>query len=148
MDEPVDRRTKARELTMQALCQLDVQGAEILPSLRMFFRDNSEEELVLQLAEQWTEGAWACHQACDQEIARAAEKWKLSRLSLVDRSILRLGVYQLLYCPDIPDKVSINEAIELAKKYSGAQSPRFVNGVLDAIFRNKKKESPQTSVNE
>ena len=129
---------------MQALCQLDVQGAEILPALRMFFRENSEEDIVIQLAEQWTEGAWACHEECDQEIARAAEKWKLSRLSMVDRSILRLGVYQLLHCPDIPDKVSINEAIELAKKYSGAQSPRFVNGVLDAIFRTKKKESEKT----
>ena len=130
---------------MQALCQLDVQGAEILPSLRMFFRENSEEDLVVQLAEQWTAGAWDCHEACDQEIARAAEKWKLSRLSMVDRSILRLGVYQLLFCPDIPDKVVINEAIELAKKYSGAQSPRFVNGVLDAIFRNKKKETANSS---
>ena len=70
---------------------------------------------------------------------------KLSRLSMVDRSILRLGVYQILYCPDIPDKVSINEAIELAKKYSGVQSPRFVNGVLDAILKNKRKEANESA---
>lgn len=130
---------------MQALCQLDIQGPEVLPTLRMFFRENTEDEWVLQLAEQWTEGSWAFHEACDQAIARAAEKWKLSRLSMVDRSILRLSVYQILYCPDIPEKVAINEAIELAKKYSGVQSPRFVNGVLDAIFRNKKTEAESPS---
>ncbi len=128
---------------MQALCQLDVQGPDILPTLRRFFREYTDDDLVITLAEQWTAGAWEYHQQCDEEIARAAEKWKLSRLSLVDRSILRLGVYQLLRCPDIPGKVAINEAIELAKKYSGAQSPRFVNGVMDAIYRNKKPE-PET----
>lgn len=128
---------------MQALCQLDVQGPDLMPALRMFFRENSDEDLVIQLAQQWTEGTWACRQQCDDEIARAAEKWKLSRLSMVDRSILRLGVYQILFCPDIPEKVSINEAIELAKKYSGVQSPRFVNGVLDAIYRSKKKDMPK-----
>lgn len=136
----VDRRTKARELAMQALCQLDVQGEELLPALRMFFRENTDDELVLKLAEEWARGTWEQHVYCDDQIAKAAEKWKLSRLSLVDRSILRLGVYQLLVRTDIPDKVVINEAIELAKKYSGAQSPRFVNGVLDAILKHKKTE--------
>ena len=62
---------------------------------------------------------------------------------MVDRSILRLGAYQILFCPDIPEKVSINEAIELAKKYGGVQSPRFVNGVLDAVFRGKKSDLPK-----
>ena len=101
MDEPVDRRTIARELTMQALCQLDVQGAELLPALRMFFLEHSDEEEVVEMAEQWTEGAWRHHESCDEEIARAAEKWKLSRLSMVDRCILRLGVYQILYRCDV-----------------------------------------------
>src|SRR5690554_6020884 len=113
----VDRRSRARELAMQALCQLDVQGEELLPALRMFFRENTDDNMVLRLAEEWTQGAWQRHAYCDDQIARAAEKWKLSRLSLVDRSILRLGVYQLLFCTDIPDKVVINEAIELAKKF-------------------------------
>ena len=140
----MDRRTKARELAMQALCQLDVQGEELLPALRMFFRGNTDDELILKLCEEWTRETWKQHAFCDEQIAKAAEKWKLSRLSLVDRSILRLGVYQLLKCPDIPDKVVINEAIELAKKYSGAQSPRFVNGVLDAILKHKETEPVKT----
>ncbi|HOM60636.1 MAG TPA: transcription antitermination factor NusB [Anaerohalosphaeraceae bacterium] len=135
----MDRRTKARELAIQAICQLDIQGADVLPLLPRFFRENSDDEQVIQLAEQWTQGTWEHWRQCEEEIAGAAEKWNLMRLSLVDRSILRLGVYQLLFCPDIPEKVAINEAIELAKKYGGVQSPRFVNGVLDAVYRRKKE---------
>ncbi len=135
----MDRRTKARELAIQAICQLDIQGEQVLPLLPRFFRENSSDNLVLQLAEQWTQGTWRHWRRCDEEITAAAEKWNLPRLSMVDRSILRLGVYQLLFCPDIPEKVAINEAIELAKKYGGVQSPRFVNGVLDAVYRRKKE---------
>ena len=139
----MDRRTKARELAMQALCQLDVQGDEMLPTLRMFFRENTDDDLVLQLAEQWTEGTWQSVRACDDIISQAAVRWKLSRLSHVDRGILRLSVYQLKYCPDVPCKVVINEAIELAKKFSTEQSPRFVNGVLDAVLKTQKQAPTQ-----
>ena len=139
----MDRRTKARELAMQALCQLDVQGDDMLPTLRMFFRENTDDDLVLQLAEQWTQGAWEMVRACDDIISQAAVRWKLSRLSHVDRGILRLSVYQLKYCPDVPCKVVINEAIELAKKFSTEQSPRFVNGVLDAVLKMQKQAPVQ-----
>ena len=139
----MDRRTIARELAMQALCQLDVQGDDMLPTLHMFFRENTNDNLVLQLAEQWTQGAWEAKKACDDIISQAAMRWKLSRLSHVDRGILRLSVYQLKYCPDVPCKVVINEAIELAKKYSTEQSPRFVNGVLDAVLKTQKQAPVQ-----
>lgn len=124
---------------MQALCQLDVQGDDMLPILPLFFRENTTDDRVLQFAEQWTDGAWSRVRACDDLITRAAVRWKLSRLSHVDRGILRLSVYQLKYCPDIPYKVVINEAIELAKKYSTEHSPRFVNGVLDAVLKTLKR---------
>jgi N utilization substance protein B len=76
---------------------------------------------------------------CDELIAASTIKWQFARLSPVDRSILRLSVYQLKFCPDIPGKVVINEAIEIAKKYSGEQSANFVNGILDALSRRSKK---------
>ena len=79
---------------------------------------------------------------CDELIETAAIKWHMSRLCGVDRSILRLSTYQLKFCEDIPPRVVINEAIEIAKKYSSDQSPKFVNGVLDAIMQ-KVKESKQ-----
>ena len=131
----VDRRSRARELAMQALYQLDVLGDYFLAELPMFLRENAEDEAIAALAEEWTRGAWEHVAACDELIRSAAIKWELSRLSTVDRSILRLGAYQLQFCTDIPGKVVINEAIEIAKKYSGEQAPRFVNGVLDAILK-------------
>ena len=136
----MDRRSIARELSMQALYQLDVQGGDYLPSLKKFFKENCNDDLVLELAEQWTRGAWANMDSCDELIKQAAIKWDMARLSSVDRSILRLATYQMLCCDDMPGKVIINEAIEIAKKYSGQQSPRFVNGVLDAILRKARKE--------
>ena len=140
-----DRRSQAREMTMQALCQLDLQGDDVMGMMRQFFREQTDDEMTIQLAEEWTKGAWSLVDECDRTIAEAAIRWKLSRLSHVDRAILRLAVYQLRYCADIPCKVVLNEAIEIAKKYSSEQAPRFVNGVLDAVLKML-KEKGTTSV--
>lgn len=131
----MDRRTVARELVMQSMYQLDVQGDGFLDQLDLFLNEYSDDNTVFELADTWTRKAWENRSVCDELIKQAAIKWELSRLSSVDRSILRLSAYQLKFCPDIPGKVVINEAIEIAKKYSGQQSPGFVNGVLDAILK-------------
>ena len=131
----MDKRTRARELTMQALYQLDVQGPDVLESLKQFFVEADTDDAVRSLASQWTLGASQELDRCDELIAAATIKWQLTRLSPVDKSILRLSVYQLSFCPDIPPKVVINEAIELAKKFSTDKSPGFVNGVLDAVLK-------------
>ena len=121
---------------MQALYQLDIQGAEVLPRLMgEFFSENEGDERTRALAWEWTSGTWARVAECDELIAGATIRWQFSRLSPVDRSILRLAVYQLKNCPEIPPKVVINEAIELAKKYSTEKSGPFVNGVLDAVLK-------------
>jgi transcription antitermination factor NusB len=136
----LDKRTKARELAMQALYQLDVQGDELLGELYRFFRENDPDPEVQSLASKWTKGAWENLAECDEFIHQSTIKWEVSRLSPVDRSILRLSVYQLKHCHDIPCKVVINEAIELAKRFSTVHSASFVNGVLDAVLR-KSNES-------
>ncbi len=136
----MDRRTRARELAMQVLYQLDVLGDYFLGELGMFLTENTDDDAVYGMADEWSRQAWVNVGVCDELIKTAAIKWELSRLSSVDRSILRLAAYQLRFCPDIPGKVVINEAIEIAKKYSSEQSPRFVNGVLDAILRNLRTE--------
>lgn len=138
----MDSRTRARELAMQALYQLDVQGGDILERLGVFFEENApDDESVRKLARDWTRGTWENVTQCDEIIVASTIKWEISRLSFVDKSILRLAVYQLKFCPDVPPKVVINEAIELAKKFSTAQSPGFVNGVLDAVRKRLKLES-------
>jgi len=135
-DNFVDRRTKAREIAMQSLFQLDVQGSDMLDQISQFIKNEAEDEMVFSMARQWAVETWNNIDACDELIKTAATKWDLTRLSSVDRSILRLSAYQMKFCPDIPGKVIINEAIEIAKKYSGVQSPGFVNGVLDAILKS------------
>ncbi len=138
----VDKRTRARELAMQALYQLDIQGVQALELLDKFFAEEDADDFVLNLAREWTKGTWGNLQQCDQLITGSILKWQLSRLSPVDKSILRLSVYQLKFCPDIPPKAVINEGIELAKKFSSDKAPAFVNGVLDAIYKKLISSGP------
>ncbi len=141
-----DKRTKARELAMQALYQLDVQGSDLLERLPAeFFALSENDARTRQLAQQWTVGAWHNVTECDELISSAAIRWQFSRLSPVDRSILRLSVYQLKFCSDIPPKVVINEAIELAKRFSTEKSGPFVNGVLDAVLKKLTPENTTTT---
>jgi N utilization substance protein B len=120
---------------MQVLYQLDVQGSDLLQYLDNFFIENENDDTARKLASDWSKGTWENLAACDELIMASTIKWRMSRLSPVDKSILRLAVYQLKFCPDVPIKVVINEAIELAKKFSTVQSSSFVNGVLDAIVK-------------
>ncbi|HUW18108.1 MAG TPA: transcription antitermination factor NusB [Sedimentisphaerales bacterium] len=143
----MDRRTRARELAMQGLYQLDVQGEDLLALLDQFLIENEADSSVRRLALDWTKGTWVNLAQCDELIVASTIKWQLSRLSPVDKSILRLAVYQLKFCPDIPPRVVINEAIELGKKFSTDKSPPFINGVLDAILRKiESHTSPQERV--
>ena len=123
---------------MQALYQLDIQGPDLFQFLDRFFTESDEDDFVRNLASDWTRGTWENLKQCDEPIIASTIKWQFTRLSPVDKSILRLAVYQLKFCPDIPPKVVINEAIELAKKFSTDKSPAFVNGVLDAILKKLK----------
>ncbi len=123
---------------MQALYQLDVQGPDAFDSLSQFFIEQDVDNSTRELASDWTKGVWENLGQCDELITVSTIKWQFARLSPVDRSILRLAVYQLKCCSDIPPKVVINEAIELAKKFSTDKSPAFVNGVLDAVLKKLK----------
>jgi transcription antitermination factor NusB len=135
----MDRRTRARELTMQALYQLDMQGPDVFKFLGQFFIEADKDDFVQKLATDWTKGTWENLKQCDEPIIASTIKWQFKRLSPVDKSILRLSVYQFKFCADIPPKVVINEAIELAKKFSTDKSPAFVNGVLDAVLKKLKR---------
>ena len=131
----MDRRTRARELAIQVLYQVDVRGMEPLELMGEFFDENEPDSFIRSLATKWIKGTCENLAQCDELIAASTIKWQLSRLPPVDRNVLRLAVYQLKYCPEIPPRVVINEAIELAKKFGSDKSGSFVNGVLDAIFK-------------
>ena len=109
-----------------------------------FITDSREASKTIELAVKMCTSAYACAEASDEILARHTRDWNLQRLALVDRNILRLGVWELL-TKHSPPKVAIVEAIRLAKEFSTAESPRFINGVLDAVAKDLAGETPRPS---
>ena len=126
-------RRKAREKALQILFQLDFHGDDIDAICREYWSKNRSGEKVREFADGLVMGAYANLERIDRLIGAALEHWSMERLASVDRAILRYAVYELLYRADIPPKVTINEAIEVAKKYGSDESSKFINGVLDRI---------------
>ncbi len=127
-------RTIARELALQALYQLDLRGDEFADEIDAFCKRSTEKHDIYQFAIALVNGCCSYVKEIDEKISGVTEHWELRRMAVIDKNILRLGVYELLYRSDIPPKVSINEAIELAKKFSTKNSGTFVNGILDKIY--------------
>ncbi|MEW6101060.1 MAG: transcription antitermination factor NusB [Candidatus Omnitrophota bacterium] len=135
-------RTKAREFALQILYEMDVTQDTSEETIGNFFlleeRNEIDESLRAFIA-QLVKGVEANKADIDAKISRYAANWELERMAVVDRNILRLGCFELLLRDDIPPKVSINEAVELAKKYSGTESGKFVNAILDKVKQEIKK---------
>jgi N utilization substance protein B len=130
------KRRKAREVALQFLYQLDQTGAEDpTPFDDEFWARHPVDADTRTFAASLVRGTKAQQAKIDAIIAESAEHWALERMAVVDRNILRMAVYELLYEPDVPGKVAINEAIEIAKKFGTAESSRFINGVLDRVHR-------------
>jgi transcription antitermination protein NusB len=126
-------RRYARELAMQALFSMDMNSAfssEMLAEYGRCFPPNKKVEPYFQ---RLAEGVVQYKDSIDEVIEKYSSNWKVRRMACVDRNILRLAVFELLYCDDIPAKVSINEAIDIAKKFGSAESGSFINGILDSI---------------
>ncbi len=138
-------------LALQALCAFEAVGDKFGEQLDEFLRDEHtltdlDIELpppdeLLRFARRLALGAWAQRKVLNDKLSRAAAHWSLSRMTPVDRNVLRLGLHELLEHPDTPPQVVINEAIELARRFGDADSPAFVNGVLDAIHRSIVEEA-------
>jgi transcription antitermination factor NusB len=128
------KRTQARELALQLLYQLDLRGEEILPEIAAYLDDEaSGDQEIRNFARDLVMGFWERRASIDQKIEEVAKNWQLRRMAAIDRNILRLATFELLYREDIPPLVTINEAIDIAKKFSTKNSGPFVNGILDNI---------------
>ncbi|HVG92831.1 MAG TPA: transcription antitermination factor NusB [Planctomycetota bacterium] len=134
-------RTRARELALQFLYAVDIQGDEYREQLDSFLHQELAgkpgEQEATDYARRLVEGVILHRPAIDQLLSDAARNWGLTRMAGIDRNCLRLGVYELLHETEVPTKVAINEAIELAKRYSTEQSGAFVNGILDRIRKDR-----------
>ena len=133
------KRTKAREYTLQMLYQADIRHAGAGETLEAFWQDHEVVDEVKAFAEQLFQGTLGHLPQIDALITRHADNWELKRMAVIDRNILRLGVFELLHMQDVPPKVCLNEAIELAKRFGDAESSKFINGILDAIHKAASK---------
>jgi len=126
-------RRKARELALQALYQIEVTGDASPSAVESFLRHFEGGAETKDFARGVISGVTANREKIDGIIERSADNWKLQRMAKVDLLILRIATYELLFCPDIPMNVSLDEAIEIGKRYGSADSPTFINGVLDQV---------------
>jgi len=140
------KRTKARELALQALYQYDLRGAEVRGDVDDLLARATEDAEVLDFARTLIDGAWLKRAEVDKAIEAAARNWEIRRMAAIDRNILRLATFELLYVPEIPPLVTINEAIDMAKKYSTKKSGHFVNGILDHIRTTAAAEEKRGAV--
>jgi transcription antitermination factor NusB len=136
------KRTQARECALQILYQYELNPAPLEEVMESFWEQNSNAtEEVRRFADALVLGSQKHVKELDEIIIRATENWELSRMAVIDRNILRFATYELLFLSEIPPKVTINEAVNLAKKFSQEESGKFVNGVLDKINHTEKTRS-------
>jgi N utilization substance protein B len=131
------RRTEARELFMQLLFQMEVQNdysQEIKERfVQEYMKDSNQQEYFNRIFEATAENL----PVIDEKLEKCSENWKISRMAKVDLAILRLSAAEILYLDDVPDSASINEAVDMAKKFGGDDSGKFINGILGKVVRSK-----------
>lgn len=137
-------RRLARETALQVLFQLDMAGdkPDIATEVRQWAKEFAVPETSIPFAQGLVEGTLSHMEEIDTKLAQLSEGWALTRMANVDRSLLRLACYEILYREDIPGRVTINEALEIAKRYANEESGKFINGILDKVVEsaNKKEE--------
>jgi N utilization substance protein B len=130
------RRSRGREVALQILYQVEQNPGVAPEEVRRFIqRRLLNDRKLCEFTEGLIAGVKDHQERIDALISEVAENWRLDRMAAIDRNILRLGAYEMLFCSDVPARVAINEALELAKRYSTAQSSRFVNGILDRMLQ-------------
>lgn len=134
------RRRKARELALRMLYQVETAGEAPELALVRYCEIFPYQKDIIDYARLLLSGVIREQEAIDKYIETASEHWKLGRTTYIDRSILRLGVFEMLFSQDVPPKVAIDEAIEMAKKYGNEESRDFINGILDKIFKESYKK--------
>ena len=126
-------RRRARELAMQALFYMDSRNKSSRESVERFCHNFSPSPKTNPFFLKLVEGVLKVQPQIDTLIEHYSKNWKIHRMSLVDRNVMRIAVYELIYCVDIPAKVSINEAVDIGKKFGTEESGAFINGILDSI---------------
>ena len=131
------KRSKARVLALQIIFQLEAQSENFLGQVEGFVKEAGLEKSLSRYGRELAQQAWENRAQADGLIDKFAKDWTAASMPAVDRAILRLALCEMLHRDDVPDKVAIDEAIELAKTYSTKDSSKFINGILDAVLKDK-----------
>jgi len=132
------KRTKSRECALKILYQAEITRRDINAAAENFWSElPNTEQIILEFSNKLTQGIESHLNSIDEKISQYAANWQLKRMAVIDRNVLRIGVFELLYLDDVPPKVSINEAVELVKKYGDLESSKFINGILDKIHKSE-----------
>ncbi len=132
------KRSIARECALKVLYQVELLKIPPERALASFWeQENEHPGDVRSFAADIVVNVCARVEALDRKISDYATNWQVSRMAVIDRNVMRMGVYELMYAPGIPPKVAINEAVDLAKKYGDTESGKFVNGILDKIHKQE-----------
>ncbi len=134
-------RRRAREIALQVLYQKELNCIEIEEALNLFRNNFEVLKGAMDFSERLVKGVEQHRDDLDRVIEHYSSNWKVDRMAHVDRTILRIATYELLYCDDIPPKVAINEAIDIGKKYGSEDSGAFINGVLDKVKSEEKRQA-------
>jgi N utilization substance protein B len=126
-------RRKSREFALQVLYQLTIIKQDVTTALAQFQENFLSDGRADDFLKRLVQGVLEHRSELDRLIETYSENWRLDRINLVDRNILRLALFELLYCEEIPPKVTINEAIDLGKRFGSEDSGSFINGILDRI---------------
>lgn len=132
-------RRRAREIAVQVLYQMEANPLAPPEALETFWRTATVSEAVKGFVTRIVEGVHEHLEEIDTLIKKHSEHWRLERIDRVDKSILRMGAFELLFCDDIPRKVALNEAIDIGKKFGTEESGAFINGILDKITKTEAK---------
>ena len=133
MTHRVGERRRAREYALQLLFQLDLSPSALDAAVDAFWADKRVSDGVRAFSEEIVRGTMDCREALDEVLASMTLNWRITRMAVVDRNVLRMALFEFLFQPDTPRVVVIDEAIEVAKKFGNDESGPFINGVLDAI---------------
>ena len=136
-------RSKAREVALHLLYQIEISKRDYQETFRSYLENNPQPQEVIDFSLALLEGVTKNLKYIDSIIKKHVKNWEIDRMAVLDRNILRLGCFELLFLEEVPPKVAINEAIELAKRFSDVDSPRFVNGILDKIYKMERKEQEE-----
>ncbi|MGI6648377.1 MAG: transcription antitermination factor NusB [Bacillota bacterium] len=136
-------RRKARETALMVIFQMDLVKAELQDALDFVLQEFAVQPSAIDYARELASGVWGYRENLDALIQRESTEWEVPRMAVVDRNILRLAVYEMFILNEVPDRVAINEAVELAKRFGGPESGKFVNGILGSLIKND-SSSPQT----